>query len=224
MPLPGSSTQGRFARQQRAVDAGAVEAVIRALQHNLFNEQIQQFGIKALANICGGSDKNRHRRQQAVRAGAMDAILAAMALHSSCMVMHWGIDALLSICCDAESIQLAASKGAVSKILAAMQRHQDCERAQKSGLVFLLRFCSVAGANGVDARTLAVNAGALKVVVSSMGQHRGDQFVQTWGSGTIVSICSGMRYDSVVRRQRAVPAQHSGAPLSVFWLLGSIKT
>ena len=68
--------------KQPAADAGALEAVVAALQAHPQVAGVQQFGCWAVASVCVGSDAAAMaRRQRAVIAGATEAVAGAMQAH-----------------------------------------------------------------------------------------------------------------------------------------------
>ena len=85
-------TEEGAAEQQRAAEAGAVEAVVAVLRTHPQEEVVQDLGGWALACICGHSEvqvqflgsteglqtQRAGRRQRAVEAGAVETLVAAL--------------------------------------------------------------------------------------------------------------------------------------------------
>ena len=77
-----SALRNGFARNQRAADAGAIEAVVAVMQAHPQQEEVQGMGCWALANVCSGTDAAvRARRRRAVTARAPEAATAALQAH-----------------------------------------------------------------------------------------------------------------------------------------------
>ena len=67
-----------FTRKQRAVDMGAIETMVAALQTHLRDARVQEEGCAALYNICWGAAA---RKTRAADAGARQAASAAIREH-----------------------------------------------------------------------------------------------------------------------------------------------
>lgn len=71
-----------LARKQRAADAGAIEAVVAAMQAHRHAAVLQETGCRAVRLVTSGSDTvARARRQRAVNAGAIEAAVVAREAH-----------------------------------------------------------------------------------------------------------------------------------------------
>ena len=71
-----------LARIQRAADAGAIEAIVAALQAHPQEAGVQEHGCQALRTVCCGTDAaGSARKQRAAAAGAIEAAAAAMQAH-----------------------------------------------------------------------------------------------------------------------------------------------
>ena len=112
--------------RQPAVDAGALTAVVAAMQAHPQVVGVQGVGIGALLFVCSGINAAAPaRKQRAVAAGALEAVVAAMQAHPQEVgVQQRGCVALSNVCggTDAEAParnQRAVTAGALEAVAAA---------------------------------------------------------------------------------------------------------
>jgi len=68
-----------FGRRDRAVSSGALPAIVDAMNTHLEYPGIQEMAFVAIQNICFGNDaKGTARKEQAIKAGAFEAIIAGI--------------------------------------------------------------------------------------------------------------------------------------------------
>ena len=129
--------------KRRAAKAGALEAVVEAMNTHLDVADVQWNGCHALSNLCSGIDtggKARDRRantpgdrkQRAAKAGALEAVVAAMRAHRQVGDVQENACAALSSMCSGNGAkgrahkQRAARAGALPAIRFAVEVH-GCE-------------------------------------------------------------------------------------------------
>ena len=84
----GGDAAGR-ARAQRAVDAGAIEAVVEAMRAHPQVAGVQGAACGAVGNVCHGADAaGPARRQRAAVAGGRGVAAAAMQAHPDVAVVQ----------------------------------------------------------------------------------------------------------------------------------------
>ena len=140
--------------RQRAVEAGTLEAVVAGMTaHPQLRARVEcpRAGCHALMSLCDGGTGNAadDRRQQAVEAGALEAVVAAMSTHPEELVQHEGCWALHAICRvpDDEArreqhggrMQRAAEAGSLEAVATAVLAHEQLEYIGRSTLA---KICS----------------------------------------------------------------------------------
>ena len=230
-------------RRQRAVEAGALEAVVAALRTYPQEVAVQQSGAVVLAYICdctGNTTPCTHtpvdagpwacgnRRQRAVEAGAVEALVAASQAHPQATALQYYTHfALTSICADVGSAadgrrQRAAEAGALEAAVAALWAHLHDGDGADANLRHDLRHQCMwvisdvcAGMDisrdGMDVSRVqrAVEAGALEAVVATMKAHCMDAGLQCQAIWVLDCICDG---DSVTVESHRRRAAEAGAP------------
>ena len=126
--------------RQRAVETGALGAVVAGMTAHpqlRARGECQRAGCHALMSLCDGGTGNAadDRRQQAVEADALEAVVAAMCTHPEQEVQHEGCWALHAICWvpDDEArreqhggrMQRAAEACALEAVAAAVLAHEQ---------------------------------------------------------------------------------------------------
>ena len=75
-----------LAREQRAVEAGALEVVVAAMRAHPQVAAVQEEGSRALGSVCDGNDgldtAGLARSQRAVEVGALEVLVGALWAHS----------------------------------------------------------------------------------------------------------------------------------------------
>jgi len=145
----GGDAAGRV-REQRAVDAGAIEAVVDAMRAHPQAAGVQEQACKVLINVCAGGDAAvRARSQRAAAAGAIEAVVEAMRAHPQVEgVQEYGCWVLNNVCHqrpgDDEAFDAgrarqrrAVQAGGRTLAAAAVQAHPDNERVQRYGKLLL---------------------------------------------------------------------------------------
>ena len=129
-PLDARETAPPSPNKQRVVEAGAIEAVVEALQTHLQVAGVQMEGCAALQGICGGWGFNasaRARRQRAVEKGAIETVVATMWAHPQDHEVLRHVCATLRDIWGGHLTELPAHKqraieaGALEAVAAAMQ-------------------------------------------------------------------------------------------------------
>ena len=129
-PLDARETAPPSPNKQRVVEAGAIEAVVEALQTHLQVAGVQMEGCAALEGICGrwGSNASaRARRQRAVEKGAIETVVATMWAHPQDREVLWRVCATLRDIWGGQLTEAPARKqraieaGALEAVAAAMQ-------------------------------------------------------------------------------------------------------
>ena len=139
--------------RQQAVAAGAIEAVVAVMRAHAREAGVQRTGFIVLARMCYGDYHGDNTlavaacRQQAVAAGAIEAVVEAMRAHPQVVsVQVHGCGALANICYRNDDAAVAArgqqvaAAGAIEAAVAAMQAHQvfDSNLAAQSTVQQLL--------------------------------------------------------------------------------------
>mmetsp|Transcript_17449 Transcript_17449/g.41497 ORF Transcript_17449/g.41497 Transcript_17449/m.41497 type:complete len:95 (-) Transcript_17449:214-498(-) len=91
------------------MEAGALEAVVAAMQAHPQAVGVQEMGCMALCNVCSGIDAAAPaRRQRATEAGALEAVTAAMRAHpQAAVVQEHACAALINMCWGEDAAELA---------------------------------------------------------------------------------------------------------------------
>ena len=80
-----------LAREQRAVEAGALEAVVAAMRAHPQVAAVQEEGSRALGSMCDGNDGlsalGLARSQRAVELGALEVLVYALQTHSQAALL-----------------------------------------------------------------------------------------------------------------------------------------
>jgi hypothetical protein len=93
---------------QYAVDAGMVEAVIGAMSAHLCRD-VQEFGARALINLCKGWNDTSPPKQRALQAGVFNSLLQGMRAHPrDAAVQEWATNAILVMCAESRTMERAA--------------------------------------------------------------------------------------------------------------------
>ena len=219
-------------RRQRAVEAGALEAVVAALGTHPQVVAVQLSGALVLAYICdvtvtvGSCARHTNRRQRAVEAGALETLVAASRAHpQEAALQYYACYAIASICtgldCAADSLdgrkQRASEAGALEVAVAALWTHLEdtCDdeedlRRLRSDLRHQCMWVLSDVCDGMDAASnnsrvqRAVEAGAVEAVVASMKAHERDLGLHDQGIWVMSKICGGEDTKVTDRRRRAV--------------------
>ena len=132
--------------RQLAVEAGAFEAVVAALQAHLQAVGVQKQGCRALRNICCGTDTaGLARKQRAAETGALEAVAAAMQAHPQVVGVQEHACAVLCNLChgtDAAALgrkQWAAEAGGPEAAAAALRAHPGDAEVQRLGQLVIDR-------------------------------------------------------------------------------------
>ena len=82
--LTGKDTEGAHERKRLAADAGAIRVLVRALQMHRSSSGVQQQACRALCLLCSGREAEAGRRRDAaVDAGAMGAVIGGLNAHAA---------------------------------------------------------------------------------------------------------------------------------------------
>ena len=153
------------AHAAKAVNAGACEAVLRAMTTQPTNASLAEAACMALGALL--SDGASRRR--ALGAGAMDCVLTALArlaTHNAGVAEH-ACSALQALCTSSDGCVAALSAGALDSIIAcALDAHPHAPRvadAACGALAFL-------ATSHEDARDAAVVAGAIRGAVATLNR------------------------------------------------------
>jgi hypothetical protein len=151
----------RFELRSKAVELGAVAAVVAALQARPTNAVLLHRASYALATL---TCKHEPGCVQAERAGAIGAVTAAMRAHLCASgVQISGCVALCSVIGDSASRRAAAgAAGVVDAVLSALRTHPDDAEVRSEGCQALLDTIRKHEGN----RQQAVAAGAIEAVVA----------------------------------------------------------
>ena len=125
--------------EQAAAEAGAIEAVVDAMQAQAQVRNLQAHGCAVLRNVCVGDDAAASARQlQITNAGGLEALVGAMEAHAQYDVHEAGCGALLIMCGRSASVAARALQaGGRRAAAAAMQAHPDNEDVQADGQALL---------------------------------------------------------------------------------------
>ena len=137
---------GKTQERQAAADAGAVAAVVAALRAHAASAGVQQWGCRALGNVCTGTDAaGVARKQAAADAGAVAAVVAALRAHAaSAGVQEEWCYALANVCAGTDAAglarrQAAADAGALDAVITARESSIEAvQRAAAAALMVLL--------------------------------------------------------------------------------------
>ena len=175
--------------EQAAAEAGAIEAVVAAMQTHSQVAGVQVPGCRILRNVCFGSDAaGLARSHRAAEAGALEAVLAAMRAHPQVAdVQVEGCSALVNVRNASDAAGLArshraAEAGALEVLVAAMRAHSQAADVQVVGCSTLIELYSGgANASALACRRHATQAGGRTVAIAAMQAHAGHGAVQRFG-------------------------------------------
>ncbi|KAG8462613.1 hypothetical protein KFE25_004589 [Diacronema lutheri] len=189
------------ARKQRATKAGALEAVVDARRahaaHSVVQAGVQEQACWALIHVCSGTDAaGPARKQRATKAGALEAVVAAMrapAAHSG--VQKQACWALGNLCVSTDVAGLARARqavedGALEAVTAAMRAHAEHSGVQQQACWALANVCAGNDAAGL-ARARQAAEGALRAVVAAMRAHAEHLGVQEQACTALARVCAG---------------------------------
>ena len=135
-------------RRQAASDAGALAAIVKAMEHHRANASLTETACLALGNIVAGMDESGiARKQVAADSGAIKAVVNGMQAHVDVQtVQEYGCFALGNICFAADEAglarkQLAADECAITAILTGMRAHSAEAATQEYGCFALGNVC-----------------------------------------------------------------------------------
>ena len=134
--------------QQAAAEAGVIEAVSDGMRAHPQVALVQQYGCRALCNVCcgGGDAAGLARSQRAAEAGTIETVVDAMQAHpQEADVQEWGCKALVHVCYgnNAEALahkRRASRAGGRTATAAAMQAHPRHSELQQFGQWLLEMF------------------------------------------------------------------------------------
>jgi hypothetical protein len=151
--------------------------------------------IDAVCDRWRGLSYGPQRRQSAVDAGALAAIVKAMR-------MHGDSPSVQELCClaignivagvDEAGVarkQLAADVGALDAICNAMQAHLDASPVQEYGCFALGNICYAADVAGLKRKQAAADACAISAILVGVKKHSGDAAVAEYGTFALGNIC-----------------------------------
>ena len=177
----------------RAVEAGALEAIVQGMEAHPRNGAVQQFGCKALINLANYEDEENRRR--AMDAGVVEVIVEAMHVHrTSSPVQCHGCEALHKFP-GRESVKRALNAGMIEAILEGMKTHQYSVNVQTQGFRVIGRLVEMIPGCDDDikgkikeVRLRLVRAGAIGITLQNMRRFSSDHVQQTSGM-TILMFC-----------------------------------
>lgn len=156
--------------------------------------RVQSWAACPVASICSGDDEAAaQRKRQAVEAGALEAMVAAMTWHQDeAKVQVWAACMVDRICQGSDVAgldrkQQAVEAGWLEALVSAMKAHADDEDVQFHSAKALHNIC---GDSAVRWKQQAAKAGAIEALVAAMVAHREDVKVQGWAAGALYSLCS----------------------------------
>ena len=163
------------ARQQRAAEAGAIEALVEAMQTHPQHTYVQHWGCKVLGDLCCGDDAAAlARKQRVMEAGAIEAVVEAVDHQDhkqhfrSWSVQKHACRMLGNVCWGEDAAALArrqrvAEVGALEALVEAMQARPQDEGLQEQGCALLRIMCWDDDASG-QARRQRVMETSLEAV------------------------------------------------------------
>eukprot|EP00434_Breviolum_minutum_P043382 symbB.v1.2.038667.t1/scaffold6112.1/size20855/1 len=158
-----------LAHRQLAVEAGGFDVINRAVMWYPLDAAVVEPGVRALQEMC---DLGPLVRPIALKAGTLEALVAAMRAHpQSLMLQRRGCGALRSLC-SGEGFQLcadrAAEAGALGALVVALQRHVDDAPLRRAACCALGMICSGEDASDHSRAARAVEVGAFDALVAAM--------------------------------------------------------
>ena len=162
---------GAVALQQRAVDAGALEATVAAMVAHPESENVQRLGCGMVGKFCA-------RVRAVVDGRAVEAVLGAMrSFPLAENVQLIGSCALADLCDDIAGepsdarlarLRFATDAGTIERVVAAMNALPAADRVQAHGCRALYHLCHGADAERPARRLRATAAGARVAVSAAM--------------------------------------------------------
>jgi hypothetical protein len=153
------------ARQATMVVAGAVVAIVTAMQTHTQAERLQEQGCRALRSLAYRSEANAALIGSS---GGAQAIVAAMCTHADVAgVQEEGCCALCNLLNTVTNQTLIGSLGGVEAIVAAMRTHADAARVQRAGCCALGNLSCDHAAN----QTLIGSLGGVEAILVAMRHH-----------------------------------------------------
>eukprot|EP00964_Phaeocystis_antarctica_P024436 scaffold13678_cov64-Phaeocystis_antarctica.AAC.7 len=170
-----------------AAAAGAIEAVVEAMQAHPQCSTVLSQVLSVLHSVCLGADAaGRARAQRAAGAGGIEEVVAAMRAHAQDRSLQaLGVMALIALCKGDDAAgrarkQRASVAGALEAVVEAMRAHP--RRMQDFGCEALLSVCGGGASAAARARRQrAAQAGGRTVAAAAMQAHPGDGDVQRRG-------------------------------------------
>jgi hypothetical protein len=175
----------------RAVRAGAFEAIVQGMEAHSGNARVQHRGCTALMHLAEYEEEENRRR--GMEAGVVEVIVEAMHSHR----MHASVQGMggkaLHQFPGRESVKRALNAGMVEAILGGMKAHQANAIIQAQGFRMLRRLFEMVSDWGDDdkgkieeVRLRMVNAGAIGMTLQTMQRYYYDYLQQQMGIATLI--------------------------------------
>jgi hypothetical protein len=164
--------------------------------------EVQQQAAVALANIA--HQRQRQYSLQAVEAGAVDALVGAMAAHPANSDVHLACVAALAIMAGGDGCPAAVGQPEPFwAVLGVMQRANASPFDDENEAELLGWGCAylAAVATDADVRARAVGAGAARVVASAMRDHAAQASLQQHGCNALANLAALAHVDRAAARQ-----------------------
>ena len=185
------------------VSNGGVKTVVKAMRAHGGSERVQAFGCMIIGLIC---DRDA-RLKDAVREGAVAAVVAAVKAHKTNDVMTSGCLALGQLATLPDAASEASAIGAINLVVASMRSEGALGKGrsalQANGCMALSNLIIGEGrASDAERCGLAVDIGALNVVVDALVRFPAHDGVLHWGTTAVLRLT----HESPERAQLALAA------------------
>jgi hypothetical protein len=204
-----ASTADACRRVAQACERRDVAGAVQIMREHAGSAAVQQAACVALIPVTGSGDTGFCAR--AVAAGALDAVLAALATHTENVVLQATCCALVTnlarVLGGLPSVAAARAAGAV---VAALRAHPSVSMVQTSAFAAL---GSLALSGTAEVFAAAVAAGAIEAAVGALVTHESDAAVQADACRLLVNLgaCAPLLSCRAVNTPRALPA-HAPPP------------
>jgi hypothetical protein len=189
--LSGGNSERRTPPTRAEIMAMPVHAAVNAMERFVDNKLV----VDAVLDRFKGLSYGPQRRQAAVDAGVLPAIVNAMKTHadlpaiqeSSCLALGnlaAGVDEA-----GVARKQAAAEAGALEAVANAMQSYVDVEGVVEYGCFAIGNICYAADELGLQRKQRAADACAISAILAAMRSHSGDASIAEYGCFAIGNVC-----------------------------------
>jgi len=166
------------------VDQGVVAATIEAMKMYRDVRELQQWGCNALGNLATQGGSHEAHLHHLVQAGALDAIVLAMAAHPcDISTQHAGSCALKAFCVSPKCAALSLRSGGLEASLNTIALNEASPATLHIALGVIARLCATPQGGAAVSR-----AGGARSILRLLRSHPNKAQIQTYGLRALESM------------------------------------